>query len=888
MRLAALIGRNKKKSIGGGIAGAIIGILLFILSIAQGPFQLIHLGQVLSKNWAGQEDATTSRFRGMFRYAKTGDIGQTRVGYFGSKYVAKTLNQLKEVGVEFPDRTSLGRFKTLSIDTAVPGSPWEGLPDDKARARIISDLELPDDGRGILSKRGSKFIINVDPTTVKGIKFSRFLASTSVGLLDDGTIITAMKDRIMRRYFGLPNLFSPISSRATAAIEKLFDKAERKKAEKDRTKPRTNAVNSKFGAARGRLASRIQGHEGKLVGVLSGTGALCLIRDVADDAIEVNHGIATASAIEAVDKQAVGSTAQYKIDPLQAGAVAESFIDEEGRSIWEAKALDATAKGGAGKGEDAPVEYAQAFSKDTTANNIRDTVAVETETPLGSIDFTGAICSTAGLVIQGGANIVLLLATPITGGGSLAAFAAKQGASIAATAGVLYLLQKKLTAILANDSLVEIPPSGPIGGNVLAYGARWASNITAVSSGGVALDDSESIITDRRFEQKERQEFQSRSFFARIFDPYDYRSLTSQVIQKTSPDPGHNISNIASSVAGISGMVSSLFSTITPSAGALTLSEENYLWPFPRYGIPSKLLNDPALEDPTGNAEKVADILKRNDEYIGRAKTCFGVEIGPGPRGLDAIATEEVFPNSQDYIDADCNHTDNPDWRRIMLFVFDTRMVTTVECYEGDEEACSNIGMEEASVAGGPVGGGGDDGGSVPGDFTIKKYSPALNSPGGKINPKGVTLHWWSFGGGIDALVDGLRSNPTCSGGCSVQFAITNNGEIYQMTADEKDLTYHAFGGNETTFGIEMEGGPEDFGREGKNKYPKKFEAAVFLVKYLKDKYGLQINGSTQCKNVAGIHSHKQLNHCQPSGIAAKTDIDDFYYNEIIRAVRGE
>lgn len=176
-------------------------------------------------------------------------------------------------------------------------------------------------------------------------------------------------------------------------------------------------------------------------------------------------------------------------------------------------------------------------------------------------------------------------------------------------------------------------------------------------------------------------------------------------------------------------------------------------------------------------------------------------------------------------------------------------------------------------------------------DFEIKKLDTPMATPGGKINPKGITLHWWGTEGdrrGIEGLVSDLSGNPACHGGCSVQVGITHDGKVYQLTKNLTDLTYHATGANTTTIGIEIQGGPADFGKDGIEKYPKKFEAVVATVQFLKDKYDIPLRGSVVCGNVSGIHPHKAYNRCRDGNGSTqnKTDIDDYYYRKVMERIK--
>ncbi len=168
---------------------------------------------------------------------------------------------------------------------------------------------------------------------------------------------------------------------------------------------------------------------------------------------------------------------------------------------------------------------------------------------------------------------------------------------------------------------------------------------------------------------------------------------------------------------------------------------------------------------------------------------------------------------------------------------------------------------------------------------SITKYSPALPSTGTSIQPKGITLHWWGSSGddnNIEVLANTLRQR-----GLGVQFGITSDGTTYQMTQNETDQASHASGANSTTFGIEIEGGPDDFGANGPTDNPAKFNAVVNLVKYLSAKYNIPTEfispGSITCGDVVGIHPHKAYNKCGGS----KIDIDDAYFNAVMDRVRG-
>lgn len=897
---------TKKGRAGLGIGG-VIGMVVFLASVTQGPLQLIHLSQLLLKPEFGNEKNSSIHFTQMMRYAKTGDFGETRVGYLRSKLKDKYLEQMKDAGFDIKESTTFGRPSTLTIDSSHPDrAKFKNMTKKEVFAEVTGEpAEYVDEVD--IRRSGAVWEIDVDLTKTKGLtymeKTMRYASNNSnLGRYWDGKLANNLRYRsVLLPYFGLPGLLSPVSKKATARLEAAFTKKEAIEAEKERSSPRIEKMKELSASARSNLRDKLSPKRQAVLGLtLGGIAGYCLVHDSAEEAAEYNYqAIVKPAAAEMADKTALGSQVQSGftarggvastflgpvkasaqttedssggLDPLSAkaiGTIQRTMEDEDGKNVFAAKGIDALAKNGKGaKGEDLPLEYQQAFSGDTTADNIRDGTDINTF----GVDVTALACGTPGQVVGGLATIGLLLAGPPSGGAAWAAFLGKTTAGVAAGVGAGILLTK----ILDSDLNIEAPVAGALGGNLLAYGSRASANMNAMSSGGVELSDSESIALMQEQDKQEGEEFKSKPFFARMFDLYDYRSMASVSIRSYSPNISRNVSGFGTTLISAP---SNLASSLLPKAYA---QEETYLWGRQRlFGLPKEVTEDPRLQDPYERDQKMSELLEGPDkqEYIDRAKKCFGAEISKGQNGWDAKTVQEVNPKSTEYTEADCGNIDNLNWRRTMLFVHNSKDLTALACYEGiDDAACDDLGYGAPSATG------------VSGDeFKIEKIDNPLNTPGDSIEPKGITLHWWagrSNGQGINALVDALRSNPTCGdGGCSTQIGITADGKVYQLTNKLTDLTYHAAGANSTTFGIEIEGLPQDFGREGIEKYPEKFEAVVATVKYLMEKYDIELDESNRakCNDAFGIHSHKYYQPCNPG----KTDIDDYYFKEVIKRVK--
>jgi len=688
---------RRRNTIGGGLVGTIVSIAFAVAGITSGPLQAIHLSQILMKNFRGSENSSSVRANGLFRFARTNDVGETRVGKLGSLTFAKTTAQLKDIGIEFQRNPYTGNPKSMTVDTAKFTEKYPELK-GMSSAEKISFLEAkfniaPGELRQISGLKGGKFAVS---TRGYGIQATRELTSNVLQNLDNGKIVTAIKNRSMADFFNTPSLWHPLKRVLANKENKLGDVLARRAVEEKRLRASKPVPSEEAIKAETKLKDAFKSTQGKIGGALLITGAMCLVRSVADDVVTVNRAaIVVPAAIQATDKIAIGAQAQsgQDISMEAVGGVVETFTDKEGNSIWSAQALSATAQPDNAKGVDITPDYKQAFSKDTTAANIKET--------LGGGNLGDAACSPVGQVIQLSAGAALILAGPFTDGASWGALVVIKGAQLTATAGVLYMVENQLTNLFSSDTIIPSVLSGPIGGNLLAYGAREGANIDARASGGVALSKTDATILYKQQQLEDTKDFQSKSFFARAFDVHDYRSLASRAIDTQNPNPAQNIKTMAIGLLSVNKWMTTISSVFSPLARA---ASQPYDWGFPEYGIPSSLLNDPNYEDPYDNADKVAGVLDKEvadslPNYIPKAKTCFGVIISKGADGWNAVASGDVNSNSGEYLAANCSDMSDDSWKRIMLFTFDTRTMEAVACYEGADQACTNVGFGTATPA---------------------------------------------------------------------------------------------------------------------------------------------------------------------------------------------
>jgi hypothetical protein len=114
----------------------------------------------------------------------------------------------------------------------------------------------------------------------------------------------------------------------------------------------------------------------------------------------------------------------------------------------------------------------------------------------------------------------------------------------------------------------------------------------------------------------------------------------------------------------------------------------------------------------------VQDLLNSaaGQSYIQKASDCFGVTIAPDSSGLWDVTAPAGSPDVNPYDNnpdgysskdcdtpapADCTNdtSDACDWLRVRFFVLDTETMNSMSCYEGDDEACTDVGFDSTGAS---------------------------------------------------------------------------------------------------------------------------------------------------------------------------------------------
>jgi hypothetical protein len=749
----SLNGRITKKRglFGGGIlallASAIIGT-----SLLSGPAEMVQLSHILQNPFSKSDSDSHRRLGRLYRYAKSNQIGETRVTKLGSKIFGDTIDQLNEKGVTIKANRLTGRptettYETRKLENDFP--ELKGASTEARKAFLEEKL-----GVNVDQVIGAGTTFTVDQTEMN-VRSANLLTKSTVGLLDRNGLVSAIKTRTLSKYFGLPSLFHPFSralaDKENQILNNIQKRQQEKQDEQDRQAKLTEGVEAKGEAAVTEVKTKGKFTK-SFAGTLLITGGACLVYSTAKDIVIINHQLVVLPAeIHAVDLASIGAQAEKGQDLTmrQVQTAGEDLTDPAtGKSIWQGQALKALETNGQADASlaDIPSDYAQAFSADTTEASIQGNVdSLFQKTTLGFLG-AGAICSPAGTFVQivGGVSLAAFAAfgdvatggaaTPVEVGALAGVFAIKQAESVALSAIGLHFLNNfvlgKTTAKLAADAF-----SGPVGGDLLAYGARAAANTAAIASGGIALGNQASTILATQEQQQDEQQFRSLSLAQRLFSPYDYRSAVGKLIQTTSGSPLHNLARIGNIFTGFSSLFGHSLSAITPRAAA---AGTPYNWGFPQYGLPDNLLNDPKLDNPYDNAKQVVGILEGSagGDYKTRALHCFGVDINKdnSDEVWDVIPNHEINPSDASY-PTNCSDTDE-NWKRIEMFVFDTTTMKAAACYQGDDQSCIDLGAisSGSSAAQSDAGSASEGTGSLPSGTAkqiAKQLIPYINN--GKI-----------------------------------------------------------------------------------------------------------------------------------------------------------
>lgn len=679
---------NRRAIFGGGAIGALIAALIFF--IGGGPLQFIHIAHLLEQwHFSSQQDQQDNRFTKEVRfikYASSGEVEKTRLGYLGNKLADTFEAGLNKSGFQSSYSPKFGLFDGWVVDTESKDSPFHGMNDQEATQAVkeATGLDVVDGGN-VRSNLKGKLVISA-----KGLGYFKTKALTT-NLLTNAKynkIPASVGARIMcKRASCTLHPLRQLTSSAKSAVEDWWGKrnaideegqtaAEAKgnstqdpkataneKAGQDTGANSINDTSSQAQAAKqdpSKFAQFKQSTSAKLLGGgAAAIGVLCMVKGVNDHYGEVKQTqVILPLTRMGTEMMGVGNQLESGQDisssELSKYSAQLNGKDSNGQySSWsQANSIQAeeghTPSGTVGKpdGTLSSIGQGAPFGFVNTA-------------PLGSI--LGVACSTVGSIFTAGASIAL----DFTGIGAAVGNLTGQAVGAIFSGQIIDQIAHWLAG-----SAVDVNAVGASFGNDFNYGAKLAANDQALSSGGRALSSQESTQLADFENSQVQQQFQKKSIAYKLFNPYDEKSVISKVIDNTSPNPGQDFAKMGSMFLNFGHIFAAIPRIFTANAHAAGLP---YDYGFPTFGFSQAEMDDPTLENPYKNACYVfgcngvlddngntvnipgfitdanGNVTPTGQSYIDKAKACFGINIAKDSQGQwDVTDSGDAPPNPYD------------------------------------------------------------------------------------------------------------------------------------------------------------------------------------------------------------------------------------------------
>jgi hypothetical protein len=711
--------RRRKALFGGGITGIIIA-LFFGFSILQGPFQFIHIAQLLQQfHLSAQQDGADDRFSKIARYIRDPSKPQnTRLGILGNKWANTIEAKMNESGIKSTYTKTFGYIDGYTIDPKVFNNGSMTTEEIK--------IYFKDAYPGLtVTETAGKLSVSTEGKDLFGSK-SRGLIRTMLNESGYARISGSVQARIMGRRAGvdwhpIKNLdnaiFKTIDAKlaewrktrttdieagAIAADEQLNRDAQ-KGTTADET-ARNNALadsvaNSASATEAEAQSAGAAGNSGdseaiakfqdsihaKLgLGGAAAAGVLCLAKGLASDAGNIKQAQVVLPLIRmGMNSVAAGNQVMSgnSVDLDQLGFYSKLLSGKDSSkndtSWYDAKSIQAE------------------LGKPQTGYEASNTLkTIEKGTPFdflnaGNIGFIlGGVCSVPGQAIQ---IAISFLGGPVS---LLTQLAVSQA--------VGPTVESQIAHWLAGQA-VDPNAVGADFGNSINYGTRLAANDQAIAAGGRQLSGPEAGQLSYFENYQSQKDFSSHNIAYRLFNPYDSRSAISGLIDHGKQGFSQNLTSLAKMSLGIGHSFSILPSLFSAKAQAATAS--NYDYGFSKYGFSLDELNNPSVKNPYANAEAAVKILEDSNgqvtpagqAYIDRAAKCFGVTLAQDTEGNWGAGGGDTVPKYKDINNSECTDT-NPAWLTIRFFVFDTQVMESMSCYQGDDQSCANVGFDNTSA----------------------------------------------------------------------------------------------------------------------------------------------------------------------------------------------
>ncbi len=688
---------NRRRAIGGGIIGVILGGTFGVFTVLQGPLQVIHFGQLIQRfHFSNNEDFSDSRAGRFFIYMATlDDPSRRNLGVVSNKFADRYKKFIADSGIrmdftlESRNGKQVRRVQAFYIDSTKEGG--QRVLESLRQKGVTPD---PPDGDGV---------VRVSARGRGGTQLSQQIIDASIDGLDINNVSASVGKRLLRARAKVK--FHPMTNRAYEEGQEKRDaynrRIQKEDAEYDKTgtKPPDGRIrgtqddpdgdgnidNDTTGEAgeaqdlldeargaqdpgklkelRLKYGSLIKG--GGLAG--AGVGLVCAARGLGDQAEAIEHQnvilplIRLSMRIVATASQVMSGVMlpgqSFNINEL--GAVIDTLHNDEYGSWVEAKSLQAE------------------LGQKQTGPDINDEAR---PSQVGQKPQLFQILENPVLDGACGVNDAIGGLPIIKQFGQATDFAIN--AALRPFGWSTDKLMTSLASLFANGQLI-FPAFGSLLGGYAMHGGRLAANDFAMSTGGRALSGTETVQLKRANQELRDAEFRNQSKFARWFNVLDSRSVAGMASLNMPQTPGQAVTSLFNAPGKA---LSFLSSPVNAQS-----EEEPYDYGYPEYGFSLDERDDERLEEPMENADLVEPILDKLNRRYGK---CFSMTVSPSDGSLK---TGQAVRMDEREKDPDCSNPGEsfPDGTnellRYRMYLADMVTAHTLACYEGVETSCQQL-----------------------------------------------------------------------------------------------------------------------------------------------------------------------------------------------------
>jgi lysophospholipase L1-like esterase len=711
---------NKRQAaVGGGITGALLSVFGFF--IFQGPLQFVHIAQLMEQfHFSAQEDQADDRFTKLARYLKyrsSGEVEKTRLGAFQNKIADRVETKMNKTGIKSsytqvfgfgdgyiidPDKLAASEFEDLKGKTPAEIQNYFKETFNVDIKTKLPNGSAPPKGTFFLDSSGLGYFENgkLNKTMLKAAKYSK--VSSSVGArvmgkragvnwhpmkkLDNKILKTAearylqwKKDRISDvkngTQVGLETKATPYDPNDDAVKQNadgVEGEAKNTVNEGQQAGDKLSSGNTEaISEFKNRLSVRMT------ASATNASGTLCMARGIDQNSTEIKQ------------KQVVLPLIRIGVLALSAGNMVMQGGDDVNMEQLGFLAAQLTGVDSSGK----KTSWVQAQSIQKKLGNHPDGSMGKPDETLTTITkFSPFHFLNSGSL---GNGLATVCSAPVQGAITVVQFFGGP-ASVLTSAVISEIVGGPIMNTIAHwlaGNAVDPLPVGADFGSSVDYGNALAAAAQGTSRGGRELSKDESIKLATLQQQEWKEEFQHQSIAYKLFNPYDVNSAISTIIDKQSTNPSQNLTNVATSLFHFGNVFSSMSAILTPKTYAT--DPLYYDYGFSEIGFSIEEMNNLEVKNPYKNADDVVTkILPAHTDFIDRASKCFGVTIDSGTYDITSFQTN--MPKYDDTHDASCIDKD-VNWLKVRFYIFDTQNIESVACYEGEENACADVGFEDAS-----------------------------------------------------------------------------------------------------------------------------------------------------------------------------------------------